>query len=552
MVHQHVYAALFPLLALVHVVLAADTLEEEFSHRDLVLLQHFRDAWDDHSSIVGSFDSSLERDFLQLKAALEPTLASLPLSTDQRFESTAVRYALHRLLMRRHGWSIAGLDPKGQAWNSTWTGSVTLLAKAPKEVREVVKVHVNAGLTANGVALMSVLLQHLVREEAAQGLRGVLRALQLPMDGPWDPFTAERVLDAHVASVLLSRSPNSLSPKTWLAEIRGVAEWYPNWPALQKLVHRELRRELEGHRPDLAVLTKVAGTVGESWGVWANGECRAMKSELSAMEEYGNGRVRLSDFYGKAAHEGKWQLTESVEYLRQLGALDESNPRNPRIIIPNYITSSNNCLAASNTMSVCCISECENIMHELEAKVRAPEILPQRLLEVIEALPSTIPGPASKGFSPVMLNRINSIAMENGGMVPLHGRLFAQWLHHVYPRECPYPYLAGKTHQRDMEAFTEQTGLNFTASAEVIEALAGKAQSWKEPRMQENTPWSHQEELFVPLGQRPVAWAMLHGSVFVAALAVGTLGYSLMHMARSARRTAALKLQTAPSKLYPV
>merc|ERR1719343_1639826 len=29
------------------------------------------------------------------------------------------------------------------------------------------------------------------------------------------------------------------------------------------------------------------------------------------------------------------------------------------------------------------------------------------------------------------------IGKRHAGKVPPHGRLFAQWLHHAYPRECP-------------------------------------------------------------------------------------------------------------------
>ena len=28
---------------------------------------------------------------------------------------------------------------------------------------------------------------------------------------------------------------------------------------------------------------------------------------------------------------------------------------------------------------------------------------------------------------------------RNGGEVPLHGLLFAQWLHYAFPNECPHP-----------------------------------------------------------------------------------------------------------------
>merc|ERR1711862_713937 len=27
-----------------------------------------------------------------------------------------------------------------------------------------------------------------------------------------------------------------------------------------------------------------------------------------------------------------------------------------------------------------------------------------------------------------------------GGVVPLHGRAFSQWMHFVFPHDCPYPF----------------------------------------------------------------------------------------------------------------
>ena len=36
---------------------------------------------------------------------------------------------------------------------------------------------------------------------------------------------------------------------------------------------------------------------------------------------------------------------------------------------------------------------------------------------------------------------MEQVASHHGGKVPLHGRLFAQWLHHAFPRECPYPHV---------------------------------------------------------------------------------------------------------------
>jgi len=45
----------------------------------------------------------------------------------------------------------------------------------------------------------------------------------------------------------------------------------------------------------------------------------------------------------------------------------------------------------------------------------------------------------------VLRSRLEQVAESHGGHVPLHGRLFKQWLHHVFPLDCPYPHEAGTT-----------------------------------------------------------------------------------------------------------
>merc|ERR1719384_1041018 len=40
------------------------------------------------------------------------------------------------------------------------------------------------------------------------------------------------------------------------------------------------------------------------------------------------------------------------------------------------------------------------------------------------------------------MSRLGEIAEHHDGYVHLHGRLFAQWMHHAYPRECHFPSTA--------------------------------------------------------------------------------------------------------------
>lgn len=273
-----------------------------------------------------------------------------------------------------------------------------------------------------------------------------------------------------------------------------------------------------------------------------------MKQQLMKLEDRGSGRVRLPDFYGSKLHGGKWQFAESVAYLRQLGALDESNPHNMGVIIPNYINGASNCIASSEYVSVCCISECEVLREQLEDGLGVPEAMPADIAALVAALPSASV-PANRSLSPVMLHRLNGIAVGHGGRVPLYGRLFAQWLHHAYPRECPYPHLAGTTKPEPLSDKIRENGLkSATVSPKEMEengaADAAKLQQSRLSRPVEHARWSHEEELFVPeaaTAENPVAFMLVHGAVFVALFAVFAFGRVMLQMARGARDAAQVR-----------
>merc|ERR1719183_3340908 len=46
-------------------------------------------------------------------------------------------------------------------------------------------------------------------------------------------------------------------------------------------------------------------------------------------------------------------------------------------------------------------------------------------------------------LSPALRAQLQEVANLHRGFVPLHGRLFAQFLHYVFPQDCPFPHKAG-------------------------------------------------------------------------------------------------------------
>merc|ERR1719352_768084 len=194
---------------------------------------------------------------------------------------------------------------------------------------------------------------------------------------------------------------------------------------------------------DFSLVARVAERVGEQFGSFQDHECRQIKSSMLKIEIPGTGRVHLSDFY-KPALGGQWQFQESVPYLRQLGALDETDSANPRVIIANYLSSPTNCIASSSFYSVCCLDQCEGLLGHLERQIAAPEAASTQIANIVSQLASSSVA-APRKLPQALLDRLEEITSHHGGTVPLHGRLFSQWLHHAFPRECPYPHVSGTT-----------------------------------------------------------------------------------------------------------
>merc|ERR1719218_275935 len=96
-------------------------------------------------------------------------------------------------------------------------------------------------------------------------------------------------------------------------------------------------------------------------------ECQEIREDLLAFETADTGRIRLADFY-RASLTSRFYYVETNEYLKALGALDDSDFfHGPKVIVANYVLAKVNCLAHSNSYSVCCLNECDHLFGELEA-----------------------------------------------------------------------------------------------------------------------------------------------------------------------------------------
>jgi len=498
-----------------------------------------------------------ERRVQRLEEALRPTFASMPKGLDGGLGPEGVRYALHRLFVDRHGWFVRGLESAGEAWNSSSPADV-FKGHAGDEARDLFEARLGShGFSLHHVAVLAATLESLVHAETVERLHDSYRLVGLSHEALANKEQVDGAIDTYMLLYVLGANHSAVTQE-WLAKRwKRISDIYPTWPQTQEWA-RGIWQEVFASDNGTAQISfgnavRAVETMGDRYGRWQDLECRELKGSLLALEEPGTGRVRLDTFY-QSALDGNWQFSESVAYLRQLGALDESDPARPSVVIPNYINSPSNCVASSKFYSVCCIDECEALLGHLETHIAAPDASPERIAELVSDLPSaTVRAP--RQLPRPLTEKLFEIAASHGGAVPLHGRLFAQWLHHAYPRECPYPHLSGTTKPVTPEAWAKQTGERCSAREEemrwhVEEArrtparVAGAAAA-------EELPWSGEEELFVSRPATEPRRALTHASLLRCAMLLPAL-LAMVRMLVRTLQAAGGSLTEAPKQKYLV
>jgi hypothetical protein len=463
---------------------------------------------------------------------LAPTLKALPKNEYGNFGQKAARYALHRLFVQRHAWIVKGIE-LDRDWGNA-TPAAILKDGMPEQVHSLFETRFGShGLSAHDIAVMAATFESLAHQESMERLR-MAYTLKSVTPGALD-LTVDAVnelLDVYMAVYVTGTTQAQLANRRNAARlvIMFAERSYPGFDDLRSYV-RQIRDNSTSNRSILSSVdvSHVVTRFGDKYGRWQHYECEDLKRKLLAIEDDGTGRVSLSKFYNGALNGGHWQFSESAEFLRSMGALDESTPANPRVIITNYILAPSNCVASSKYYSVCCLDECEDLIDHLEREIQAPAASPARIAELVAAMPSSTTR-ANHTIAPHLIGRLDTIAATNNGMVLLHGRMFAQWMHHVYPRECPYPHLSGTTTALRVDDFQKQTGLNAAASNEEMHQCIAEATGVEGGT---EVVWSNEDELYVERAAIPEEIGSMWFSIvrFLAVFSVVlSMGYFLSNL----------------------
>eukprot|EP00928_Gymnodinium_smaydae_P011818 TRINITY_DN14325_c0_g2_i2.p1 TRINITY_DN14325_c0_g2~~TRINITY_DN14325_c0_g2_i2.p1 ORF type:complete len:610 (+),score=137.84 TRINITY_DN14325_c0_g2_i2:197-1831(+) len=418
----------------------------------------------------------------RLEAALLPLFKIASNDVNGRVDANAARYLLHRLFANRHGWFVNALEAHDVNTSASQVGQALYGSGESFSLRQI--------------ARFAAALETLVHAENIKRLQQVFSLHDYSRDKAYDEHSAKKVIEAYMVYFLTIALPDE--PFDDLLE---YCERIPEWPDTLLFVE-EVRKNVvdreEGGFMSLWNLTlQVVEEIGERYGKWQNKQCVELKSKLMQMELPGTGRVPLSNFWKPFLKDERWPFVESVETLETMGALDNREPEHPFVIIPNYVYSTNNCLAGSTYYDVCCLNECETILGEIERQISAPAATPQRLAELLSKLPSsTVEAP--RVLPATLLQRLENIASQYQGLVPLHGRLFAQVLHHIYPRECPFPQVS-RTNLVEDERRDMRVEEDARVSQAYVMKFARTALDAKDSNLAATNelPWTEEEEIFL-------------------------------------------------------
>lgn len=422
----------------------------------------------------------------RIRGALTPLFYSLPQNREGHLSTGVMRYVVQRYFREQHGWMMKGFEPHAPSGNASgWVDSAQILQhNVPDFVRSVLEEKLSHdGFALEDSIVMIATLERLILDEVVLGVRRAFYLNEFDSTMPLSPKEFTSVLSSYFINEMLQVSTSNITlHQTKKANIRKT---YPHWDEAEQFLADVFWNDFYEHRQTLNPFSekaihfddvvRISQRVAEEFGPFSNHECDVMKDALASMDMQETGRVKISDFY-KHAKGGAWQFEEAFEYLRHSGAIDQSSEvLGAQVIIPNYIAGVNNCITSKHFYSICCLNECDSVYQHLEAEIPSAYASAAEIAAVVEGV--VIPSRDGRNLSTMLRTRLEDIAAHHDGKVPLHGRLIAQWLHFVFPRDCPYPHMVGTTNPQSPGLFEKVHGAGSSDATEAEMEQFIKAES---------------------------------------------------------------------------
>jgi len=389
----------------------------------------------------------------RVEEALLPIWRSSPKNDAGRVENRTLRYMAHRYFTKGSSMWVRGLEHSGSA-TSEWRAADVLSQQVPKYVESVLASRHAAehGFDLHDAALMVAALERMVFDAESHLLEDVYQRHRRTTDEGISRSALKAIIEEFLLRWILAENVGGSAGRPLNRD--AAARSFPQWFEVAAMASGEIqsldfRKKRLSQSYSFGDAHEVVGGIVDRFGSFWQAECTSMRDQLVAMDVHRTGRVPLAKFYG-TGQDANWRFAESEAYLRDLGALDESSPwRGKQVIIANYIQAASNCIVSTPHYLVCCASDCEPLLAEVEAGIGRPVGTPDEILRLVGNMTSQAgledddDDDGALGISAALGAQLEEIASAHGGQVPIHGRLFAQWLHYAFPRTCPFPHKAG-------------------------------------------------------------------------------------------------------------
>lgn len=369
---------------------------------------------------------------------VRPTFEAFPKNSKGRVPMQAIHSIVRSYMAEEHGWLIKAFEFTSR--NSTELQEALILrARAPAiaaALEEQAHRADSPGLSLSDVVSIVAAVEHVILDEMMPVLRG---AYTLNAREETDQLDRDALVDVLTSFLLVFRQGskrNLKDPRRHMVYKKHARKSVDFWQGLVKFAKDATEGIEHTGLFSFEEASQIARDMMLGYGKWQHGECHMMKTRLVELDTSGTGRVPFEIFSAQPAH-AHYQFAETGAYLRQIGALDESEGA-PQVLVANYLAAPTNCIASSEYYSVCCLSECEGLVNALEGKVKASEVPPRQLLEAVGGIASSTVG-TRKELPPGLVQLAHAIASQHLGFVPLHSADFKRWMHYAFPNECPFP-----------------------------------------------------------------------------------------------------------------
>jgi len=503
--------------------------------------------------------SAAEGHVLAMKAAMEPTFRALPKNKYGLLSRNAMAYLVHKYFEQVHHISIRGLS---FIYESGAADAPNVIAKkgdigqssAPQLLESLLESRGSGqGLGLQDAAVLAATLHTLVMDHSAATMWEAMNAL-----GRTGKLTENYEIGLSMPSFIKVIQAWQFLHRFDLKTNMDVFEDYIVAPThvmdefgklASNLAKAKFYRERNIRNPfrrNILSITEaitLAQKATEEMGIWQENDCRDMKWHLSRMDSDGDGRLPLEDVYDAKPSETDehgeqiFRISESQDYLREIGALDESVAEKPQLLISNYVVGPANCYKSNALHTYCCPNACDQVLGTIEQAANGPTAKPDILLAAVGSLMNTsimMNEQQQQQLLPDnLVKKLADIASRHGNAVPLHGRLFAQWLHFAFPQECPYSHVA----HRDAFSNTLMTSFFSPLQTRPASARSNKfTTAMEDPLMQ----WTDDEVL--PLdeeaeGKASCGWCRSTLRVVFMVLTVAALFKQLWELASSGKQT---------------